>query len=55
MPATSRHTFDSIGSPRKEILFVGDREMPIGHADLFLCKGAQPRVFAPIADFLLRA
>jgi pimeloyl-ACP methyl ester carboxylesterase len=53
LPATSRHTFDIIGSTRKEILFVGDAEMPIGHADLFLCKGAQPRVFAPIADFLL--
>jgi pimeloyl-ACP methyl ester carboxylesterase len=53
LPATSRHTFDKIGSARKEILFVGDTEMPIGHADLFLCKGAQPRVFAPIADFLL--
>jgi hypothetical protein len=55
LPETSRHTFDTIGSARKEILFVGDREMPIGHADLFLCKGAQPRVFAPIADFLLEA
>jgi pimeloyl-ACP methyl ester carboxylesterase len=53
LPATSRHTFDVIGSTRKEILFVGDAEMPIGHADLFLCKGAQPRIFAPVADFLL--
>lgn len=53
LPATSRHTFDVIGSTQKQILFVGDPEMPIGHADLFLCKGAQPRVFAPIADFLL--
>jgi pimeloyl-ACP methyl ester carboxylesterase len=55
LPATSRHTFDAIGSTHKEILFVGDAEMPIGHADLFLCKGAQPRIFAPIADFLLSA
>lgn len=55
LPATARHTFDAIGSTHKEILFVGDTEMPIGHADLFLCKGAQPRVFAPIADFLLEA
>jgi pimeloyl-ACP methyl ester carboxylesterase len=53
LPATSRHTFDVIGSTRKEILFVGDADMPIAHADLFLCKGAQPRIFAPIADFLL--
>ena len=55
LPATSRHTFDAIGSPHKDILFVGDADMPIAHADLFLCKGAQPRVFAPIADFLLQA
>jgi pimeloyl-ACP methyl ester carboxylesterase len=55
LPATSRHTFDSIGSAHKEILFVGDDETPIGHADLFLCKGGQSRVFAPVADFLLQA
>jgi pimeloyl-ACP methyl ester carboxylesterase len=55
LPATSRHTFDVIGSTRKEILFVGDAEMPIGHADLFLCKSGQTRVFAPLADFLLDA
>lgn len=55
LPATSRHTFDAIGSTHKDILFVGDADMPIAHADLFLCKGAQPRVFAPIADFLLQA
>jgi pimeloyl-ACP methyl ester carboxylesterase len=52
-PATSRHTFDVIGSSRKELLLVGDLDTPIAHADLFLCKGAQERVFAPIADFLL--
>ncbi|MBX3224664.1 MAG: alpha/beta fold hydrolase [Labilithrix sp.] len=55
LPATSRHTFDAIGSTHKEILFVGDGETPIGHADLFLCNGAAPRVFAPVADFLLEA
>ena len=53
LPATARHTYDVIGSERKELLFVGEPDMPIAHADLFLCKGAQPRVFAPIADFLL--
>jgi len=55
LPATSRHTFDTIGSTHKDILFVGDADMPVAHADLFLCKAAQPRVFAPIADFLLQA
>jgi pimeloyl-ACP methyl ester carboxylesterase len=53
LPATSRHTYDVIGSTKKELLLVGDVDMPIAHADLFLCKGAQPRIFAPIADFLL--
>lgn len=55
LPATSRYTFDQIGSAHKDILFVGDPGMPIAHADLFLCNDAQPRVFAPIADFLLHA
>ncbi len=52
-PETSRATFDAIGSTHKELLLVGDSDLPIAHADLFLCKGAQERVFAPIADFLL--
>jgi pimeloyl-ACP methyl ester carboxylesterase len=55
LPATSRHTFDMIGSSTKEILFVGDEHSPIAHADLFVCNDAERRVFAPIADFLLRA
>lgn len=50
--ATSRHTYDVIGSSTKELLVVGDAEQPIGHADLFLFTGAQERVFAPIGDFL---
>ena len=54
-PATSRHTFDVIGSIHKELLLVGEDDLPIAHADLFLCTGAQERVFAPVADFLLRA
>lgn len=53
LPETSRHTFEVIGSEKKELLLVGDDEMPIAHADLFLCTGAQERVFAPLADFLL--
>jgi pimeloyl-ACP methyl ester carboxylesterase len=53
LPETSRHTYDVIGSPKKRILVVGEPDMPIAHADLFLCTGAQERIFAPIADFLL--
>jgi pimeloyl-ACP methyl ester carboxylesterase len=51
---TSRHTYEMIGSERKELLEVGgDPERPIAHADLFVCTGAQERIFAPVADFLL--
>lgn len=53
LPVTSRHTYDVIGSATKRLLLVGDPEQPIAHADLFLCTGAQTRIFAPIADFLL--
>ena len=53
LPVTSRHTYDVIGSETKRLLLVGDPEQPIAHADLFLCNGAQERIFAPVADFLL--
>ena len=53
LPVTSRHTYDAIGSKTKRLLLVGDPEQPIAHADLFLCNGAQERIFSPIADFLL--
>ena len=55
LPETSRHTFEVIGSTHKELLLVGEDDMPIAHADLFLCTGAHERIFAPIADFLLSA
>lgn len=55
LPATARHTFEVIGSPHKELLLVGDDDLPVAHADLFLCHGAQRRVFAPIAEFLTGA
>jgi alpha-beta hydrolase superfamily lysophospholipase len=55
LPETSRHTFEVIGSEHKELLLVGEEDMPIAHADLFLCTGAQERIFAPVADFLLSA
>jgi pimeloyl-ACP methyl ester carboxylesterase len=53
LPVTSRHTYDAIGSETKRLLLVGDPDQPIAHADLFLCTGAQERIFAPVADFLL--
>jgi hypothetical protein len=54
-PSNSRDLYERIGSQQKEMLIVGDASMTIGHADLFLCRGAQTRVFAPIADFLRAA
>lgn len=53
LPVTSRHTYDAIGSKVKRLLEVGDADQRIAHADLFLCHGAQERIFTPIADFLL--
>ncbi len=52
-PETARGAYDDIGSADKELLLVGDAGFPIAHADLFLCTGAEARVFAPIANFLL--
>jgi pimeloyl-ACP methyl ester carboxylesterase len=52
MPATARHAYDVIGSARKELLVVGDDTLRIAHGDLFLCRGAETRVFAPVSDFL---
>ena len=55
LPETSRYAYDVIGSPHKELLCVGEDAHPIAHADLFLGTGAQERVFAPVATFLLGA
>jgi pimeloyl-ACP methyl ester carboxylesterase len=52
--ATSRDVYDRIGAKDKELLVIGgDASHPIAHADLFLSKGAEARVFSPIAKFLL--
>ena len=53
-PATARAPFDAIGSDEKELLCVGEPHAPIAHADLFVATGAQDKVFARIANFLLR-
>ena len=53
-PETSRDIFTAVGSTDKELLEVGDATSRIAHADLFLSTGAQDRIFAPVADFLLR-
>jgi pimeloyl-ACP methyl ester carboxylesterase len=51
---TARDVYDRIASKDKELLEIGgDPAHPIAHADLFLSKGAEARVFDPIARFLL--
>jgi hypothetical protein len=52
-PETSRAIYSDIGSDDKALLEVGNEASPIAHADLFLSTGAQERIFAPIADFLI--
>jgi pimeloyl-ACP methyl ester carboxylesterase len=52
-PETSRAIHDQIGSPDKSLLEVGDDDGPIAHADLFLSTGAQEKIFAPLADWLI--
>ncbi len=54
MPKTARWAYDAIGSSEKELLVVGDDTLKVAHGDLFLCHGAQERVFAPIATFFAR-
>jgi len=52
--ATSRDVYDRMGTKDKQLLVIGgEPAMPIAHADLFLSKGAEKRVFSPIAKFLL--
>jgi len=53
-PETARALFDEMGSSSKALLEVGTPDAPVAHADLFLSTGAQERVFAKIADFLLK-
>lgn len=52
-PETARAIYDHVGSDDKSLLEVGDEATPIAHADLFLSTGAQQKIFAPMADFLL--
>jgi esterase/lipase len=52
--ATARDVYERMGTRDKELLVIGgDPAHPIAHADLFLSKGAEARVFSPIAKFLL--
>lgn len=52
-PAAARSALDVIGSEHKEELGVGDDETWFAHADLFISRLAQERVFTPLAEWLL--
>lgn len=50
---TALSGYERIGSGRKDILWVGDDDTPFAHADLFVSRHAQERVFDPLARWLL--
>jgi pimeloyl-ACP methyl ester carboxylesterase len=50
---TARWPYDAIGSTDKQLVMVGDDQVRIAHADLFISRVAEERVFRPLADFLL--
>ena len=49
---TAQSAFDCWGGDDKQFLLVGDEETPFAHADLFISRYSQERVFEPIADWL---
>lgn len=51
---TAAFAYEQIGSKRRELLVVGDEEIAMAHADLFISNVAHERVFRPIADFFER-
>ncbi len=53
-PETARAVYELMGSPKKELLEVGDDAMKMSHADLFISHEVEERVFRHIVDFLDR-
>ena len=49
---TALSAFDCWGGQDKHSLLVGDEEVPFAHADLFISRYSQERVFEPIANWL---
>jgi pimeloyl-ACP methyl ester carboxylesterase len=52
-PETARSALSLLGSSVREELAVGGRHGPYAHADLFLGRDAEAKVFAPLAAWLL--
>ncbi|MFO0565461.1 MAG: alpha/beta fold hydrolase [Polyangiaceae bacterium] len=53
-PEAAESARHAIGSPARDVLAVGDTDTWFAHADLFVSRLAQERVFTPLADWLLR-
>ncbi|MBX3125450.1 MAG: alpha/beta fold hydrolase [Polyangiaceae bacterium] len=52
-PQAARSALDAFGSAERHELAVGDDQTWFAHADLFISRHAETRVFAPLADWLL--
>jgi pimeloyl-ACP methyl ester carboxylesterase len=51
---TAEFPFRASGSPDKRLLEVGDEQLAVAHADLFISNEAHARVFEPLASWLAR-
>jgi esterase/lipase len=52
-PETARSMFDEMGSQDKRLIEIGDATFRVAHADLFIAREAETRVFSHVAQFLL--
>jgi pimeloyl-ACP methyl ester carboxylesterase len=53
-PETARFSYDQVASEDRTLLVVGDEELSLAHADMFISDQAHDRVFAPVRDWLVR-
>jgi alpha-beta hydrolase superfamily lysophospholipase len=49
---TARFPYEQIGAKEKGLLVVGDDELRMAHADLFVANAAHEQVFRPMAEWL---
>jgi pimeloyl-ACP methyl ester carboxylesterase len=52
--ATAQFPYERVGASEKGLLVVGDDQLSMAHADLFVANQAHETVFRPIADWLSR-
>jgi fermentation-respiration switch protein FrsA (DUF1100 family) len=50
---TAEFPYLTVSSPVKKLVEVGGPELPMAHADLFVSREAEARVFEPLAAWLL--